>query len=237
MTMGERQTPADEAEQPSTPTADHNRAEMAHPPGASGPWYRRVLFWRSVAGMAIAIAFGCAAITLEIASELSSRRANFHHRLELLSSRIAHLRIEAAEAERQLAATRAGRLPRTKTNRVLSAPDMTVLRLTPGVAANSAHGLIAISKQEGAAIVEISGLPATAGKINVLWWLVAHGPPIKGAEFEPDADGRLSRAIQMPPRGVKINGVSITLEPGKPAGKPGGRVLLKGFLPRPEVLS
>jgi len=186
--------------------------------------------------MAIAIALGCGAITLEIASELSSRSANFHHRLELLSSRIALLRAEAAEAERQLAATRAGRLTHTKANRVLSAPDMMVLRLTPGIAGNSAHGIIAISKQEGAAIIEISGLSAIDGKINVLWWLSARGPPIKGAEFDLGADGRLSRAIPMPPRGVKVAGVSITLEPLKPAGRPGGRVLLKGILPRPEVL-
>jgi anti-sigma-K factor RskA len=236
MTMGEHQRPADEAERPTTQAAGQNQMHRVQPPDASGRWYRRVVFWQSIAGMAIAIALGCAAVTMEVASELSSRKANFHHRLELLSSRITRLRNEAAEAEQQLAVMRAGQLAHIRANRVLSAPDMMMLRLTPGIAGSSAHGIIAISRQEGTAIIEISGLSARAGKTDVLWWLVARGPSVKGAEFEPDADGRLSRAIQMPPRGVKIAGVSITPKPGKPASNPGGRVLLKGILPRPEVL-
>jgi hypothetical protein len=194
------------------------------------------LFWRSVAGMAIAIAFGCAIIALETASELSSRSMIFHHRLELLSLRIARLRTEAADAERQLAAMRAERLACTRINRVLSAPDVVVLRLAPGAGSNT-HGLAAISGREGAAIIEISGLSYTVGHTSVLWWLLAHGPPAKGAEFGPGVAGRLSRAIQIPPHGAKIAGMILTLEPEKSPGKPGGRILLKGVLPRPQVLS
>jgi hypothetical protein len=236
MTTGERQIPCDGAERPSTKAAGQSQAETAQQPAASHPWYRRVLFWRSVAGMAIAIALGCVAIALETTSELSSRSANFYHRLELLSSRIARLRTEAADAEGQLAAMRAERLARIRVNRILSAPDAMVLRLTPGAGSN-ASGLIAISKQAGAAIIEIRGLSAPAGHTSILWWLLAHGPPAKGAELDPGADGRLSRAIQIPPRGAKIAGVIMTLEPEKSPGKPGGRILLRGMLPRPQVLS
>src|SRR5438309_8049151 len=73
-------------------------------PAASNPWYRRISFWRSIAGMALAIALGCAAVALDTASELSSRSTFFHHRLELLRGRISELRTEAADAERHLAA-------------------------------------------------------------------------------------------------------------------------------------
>jgi anti-sigma-K factor RskA len=236
MTTGERQISCDGAELPSAKAAGQNEAETARQLAAPRPWYHRVLFWRSVAGMAIAIALGCAAIALEMTSELSSRSANFHRRLELLSSRIARLHTEAADAERQLAVMRDERLARTRVNRVLSAPDVMVLRLTPGAGSNT-HGLVAISRREGAAIIEISGLSATAGHTSVLWWLPAHGPPAKGAEFDPGADGRLSRAIQMPPRGAKIAGVIVTLGSGKSPGKPGGKILLKGVLPSPQVLS
>jgi hypothetical protein len=213
-----------------------NEAKTAQQLARSRPWYHRVLFWRSVAGMAIAIAVGCAAIALEMASELSSRSVNFHRRLELLSSRIARLHTAAANAERQLATMRDEQLARTRVNRVLSAPDVIVLRLTP-CAGSSTHGLVAISRQEGAAIIEISGLSATAGHTSVLWWLLTHGPPAKGAEFDPGADGRLSRAIQIPPRGAKIAGVIVTLGSEKSPGKAGGRILLKGVLPSPQVLS
>jgi hypothetical protein len=236
MIMGKRKISCDRAERPSTKAAKQNEAETAQQLAVSRPWYHRVLFWRSVAGMAIAIALGCAAIALEMASELSSRSANFHRRLELLSSRIVRLHTEAANAERQLAAMNDERLARIRVNRVLSAPDVMVLRLTPG-AGSKTHGLVAISRQEGDAIIEISGLSATAGHTSVLWWLLAHGPPAKGAELDPGADGWLSRAIQIPPRGTKIAGVIITLGSEKSPGKPGGRILLKSVLPRPQVLS
>jgi Anti-sigma-K factor rskA, C-terminal len=236
MITGEHQISCDRLEQPSAKAAEQNEAETARQLPASGPWYHRVLFWRSVAGMAIAIALGCAAIALEMTSELSSRSANFHRRLQLLSLRSVRLHTEAANAERQLAAMRDERLARIKVNSVLSAPDVVVLRLMPGTGSNI-HGLIAISRQEGAAIIEISGLSATPGHTSVLWWLLAHGPPAKGAEFGPSADGRLSRAIQIPPRGTRIVGVIVTLGSEKSPSKPGGRILLRGVLPSPQVLS
>jgi anti-sigma-K factor RskA len=236
MTTGGRQIPFDGGEQPSTKAAGQSRAETDQRPEASRPWYRRVSFWRSVAGMAIAIALGCAAVALETSSELSARSAALYRRLELLGSRIARLRTEAADAKRDLAAMRAEHSARASVNRVLSAPDVIVLRLAPS-AGNNAHGLTAISKQEGAAIIEVAGLSAMAGHTSVMWWLPTHGAPVKAAEFDPDADGRLSLAIQMPPRGARITGVIITLERGKSASKPGGKILLKGVLPRPQVLS
>lgn len=236
MTTDEHQIPGDGTERPSTKAAGQRQAETDRQPVASHPWYRRVSFWRSVAGMAIAIALGCAAIALEMASELSARSASFHRRLELLGSQMARLRTEAADAQRELAAMRAERLARAKINRVLSAPDVTVLRLTPS-AGSDARGLAAISRQAGGAIVEVAGLWAAAGHTSVMWWLMAQGPPAKAAEFDPGANGRLSLAIQMPPRGARIAGAIITLEPSKSPDKPDGRIVLKGMLPRPRVLS
>jgi Anti-sigma-K factor rskA len=236
MATGERRILGGWVERPSTKAAGQSQMETDQQPAASDPWYRRVSFWRSVTGMAVAIALGCAAIALETTSELSSRSANFHRRLELLGSRMARLRTEAADAERELAAMRAERLARADVNRVLSAPDVMVLRLTPGAGSN-ARGLAMISRQAGGAIIEVAGLSAAAGHTAAIWWLMAQGPPAKAAEFNPGADGRLSLAIQMPPRGARIAGAIITLEPGKSPDKHRSRIMLKGMLPRPQVLS
>jgi hypothetical protein len=186
--------------------------------------------------MAVAIALGCAAITLETLSELSARYSNFHHRLELIGSRISRLRSEAAEADRQLATMHAEQLARANVNRVLSAPDVTVLRLAPG-AASSARGLVAISRQAGDAIIEVAGLRVAAGHTSVMWWLPAQAPPAKAAELDPGADGRLSLAIQMPPRGARIAGAIVTLETEKSPDKPNGRIMLRGVLAKPQVFS
>jgi hypothetical protein len=231
-----RQIPRDGAEQSSTKPPGQKQAGGAHQSAAANPWYRRVSFWRSVAGMAVAIALGCTAIALETASELSWLSANFHRRLELLGSRIARLRTEAASSERQLSEVRAEQLARADINRILSAADVRLLRLTPG-AGTDARGLVAISRHAGGAIIEVAGFPAAAGHTGAMWWLLAQGPPAKAAELNPGADGRLSRAIQMPPRGARIAGVIITLEPGMVPDKPNGRIILRGVLSRPQILS
>ena len=184
----------------------------------------------------MAIALGCAVIALEVASEVSSRSTLFRRRMELMRSRILELHDAAADAQRQLATMRSERLARANVNRVLSAADVTLLRLLPA-AASGAHGLVAISRQAGGAIIEIAGLQTAAGRICVMWWLRAQEPPAKAAEINPDFDGRLSLALPMPPRGARITGVIITLEPGPPVGQPKGGILLKGLLPRPQGLS
>jgi hypothetical protein len=221
MTTPEAQIPEDGAE----------RQPTRHPaqPG-SEQWGRRVSFWRAVAGMAIAIALGCAAVALETAFDLSSRSAVFHRRLELLNSRISRLRSQATDSERQLAALSAER----NINRVLSATDVVVLRLTPGVESN-ARGLLAISRQAGGAIIEVAGMRAAADQTYAIWWLLVQAPPARAAEFNPDAEGRRSLIVPLPPPGSTVAGVIVTLVSGKPPPK--GRIVLKVMLPTPKVLS
>ncbi len=233
MITGERRIP-DMAEPPDTEPSGRTVADKR--PSAANPWYRRVSFWRSVAGMAVAIALGCAVVALETSSELLSRSTRFHRRLELLGSRISRLRTEVADAKRELSSMRAEQLARANVNRVLAAPDVMLLRFTPGAGIN-ARGLIAISSQANDAVLEVAGLQAAAGHTCVMWWLLAQGPPAKAAEFNPAADERLSLAIRMPPRGTMIAGAIITLEAGGPPDKPDGRVMLRGMLPKPQVLS
>jgi Anti-sigma-K factor rskA len=186
--------------------------------------------------MAFAIALACAAIALENAAELSRRSAFFRRHLELLNARISHLHSEAADAQRRLAAIGADPLADANVNRVLSAPDVVLVRLTPA-ADSHASGLLAISRQAGAAILEVAGLSVGSGQTSVMWWLLAEGPAVMAVTFNPAANGRLSLAVRMPPHGARIAGALITLEPERSFGKPDGKIMFKGMLPQPQVLS
>ena len=235
MTTAERQIPGDGAERSSN-RPRQMQVETGPQLAPVLPWYHRVALWRSIAGMAIAIALGCTAIALETATELSRRSANFHQRLEFLGERISRLRSETVDAQQQLAALRAAQLARANANRVLSAPDLVLLRLAPGADRN-ARGLVAISRRTGDAILEVSGLAVGAGHATVMWWLLVERPPARAAAFSPDADGRRSLEVQIPPRGAKIAGVVITLEPEKSLDEPNGKIMLRGLLPKPQILS
>jgi hypothetical protein len=234
MTTGKRRKPGDRAEQPQAEPAEQRPAQRQ--PALTKPWYRRVSFWRSVAGMALAVALGCAAVALEMASELSSRRTRFNRRVEVLRSRMSGLHTDVADAERQVAALRAEQHAGADVNRILAAKDLMVLDLRSGTQSR-ARGLVAISRKAGGAIIEVAGLPAAAGQTCVVWWLLAQGPPTKAAEFLPDITGRRSLSIEMPPRSARIAGAMITLEPKKPASPPGETIVLKGVLPSPQVLN
>ncbi len=228
---------SDGAQPPLTGPRHPEQPPESDKPTAANPWYRRVSFWRAVAGMAVAIALGCAMIVLETASELSWRSTNFHHRLNLLGSRVSRMRAQIVNAERQLSTLRAERAARANINRILSAPDVMLLRLAPGAASGTPRGIVAISREAGDAILEVAGLPAAADHAYVMWWLPVQGAPAKAAEFHPGADERVSVVAQMPPRGARIAGAMITLEPGKSPAKPNGAVMLKGTLPKAQTLS
>jgi hypothetical protein len=235
MTTGESEISGESVEQPQVESAENRTAEPA-PQAKPRPWYRRASFWRAVIGMAIAIAFGWAAVASEIASNLSSHNRFLYHRIESLRAQISELRIEAVDAERRLATMRTELATGAEVNSVLSAPDLIVLPLRPP-AGTDTRGLLAISKQAGTAIIELAGLPARTDKTCTIWWLLAEGAPLRAAELRPGPDGRLSSAIPMPTRAIRIAGAIITLEPGKPANQPKGRLVLRGVMPNPLVLS
>jgi hypothetical protein len=215
-----------EGEEPLTEPAGMQSANLA----SSEPWYRRVSFWRSLAGMALAVAFGCAAVALETASELSSRSAFFYHRLQFLRARIAHLQAQTADADRYVAALPAERAGHADVNQVLSAGDATVIPLELS-RSRDRRGMAVISRKVGDAIVEIAGLPPESGEATyVMWWLPLGSQPIRAADLTPDPDGRVSLTVPISPRMANIGGVIVTLEPRKAVGGPNGPTILNGKL-------
>ena len=183
--------------------------------------------------MAIAIALGCGAVTAELASELSSQTVLVRHRMQSIRARISQLRTEAAAAQQQLANERT---VGENLNRVLSAGDVILLPLIPQNG-SSAHGTVAISRRAGGSIVEIAGLHTIHGQSCIMWWLPAHGAVSEAAVLRPDAEGRASLSVRMPPQGVRITGAIVTMEPGQSSGQGTGKTLLKGALTGPRILS
>jgi anti-sigma-K factor RskA len=200
------------------------------------PWYRRVPFWRAVTGMAVALALGCAAVALEVAAELSASSTTYHHRLNLLGSRVSQMRAHIASIERQLSAARAENVTRTRMNHILSAPDAMILRLAPA-GGSTARGLVAISRATSAAVLEVAGLPQPSEGSYVMWWMPIQGKPSKATEFRPDGEQRASIVAQLPPRGTKVAGIMVTMEGGKTIDQPAGPAILKGEFARPGAVS
>jgi len=238
MTMAESGAQSQRAgvEQPLTAAVQLEQQPQTDQRAAAVPWFRRTSFWRAVAGMAAAIALGCALVALETASELSSTSTYFHHRLGLLGSRASLMRAQIEDVERELTAMKADRTARANLDRILAAPDAKLMRLRPAAARN-AKGLILVSKQAGEAVCEVAGLPAAADRIYVMWWLPVRGEPAIAAQFQPRPDDHLSVVVQMPAHGTAIAGAIVTLEAAKPLTKPIGPVVLKGALPKPRALS
>src|ERR1700730_4896529 len=127
--------------------ADINSAEPVSesngtPPRAAG-WYRRVGFWRALAGMALALALACAIVALETSSELTHRSASYHRRLVQLVARIKQMRGEMATADRRIAGMRNEAAVRERLGHILAAPDTRLIRLG-APRASGPSGLVAI---------------------------------------------------------------------------------------------
>lgn len=146
------------------------------------------------------------------------------------------MRVQVSNEERQLVAMRAERAARESINRVLSAPDATLIRLVPAQPVGSTSGLVAISKKAGKAVLEVAGLPPVKGRNYVMWWMPSRGAPAKAVSFQTSPDERASVVLSMPPRGATINGATVTLEAENAAAQPTGEALLKGAIAKPRVL-
>jgi Anti-sigma-K factor rskA len=199
-------------------------------PAVRQAWYLRLALWRAIAGMAFAIALACVIVALEHASQLSSSSTHYHHRLRVLSARVAQIQTELADARRQLSVMRAEQDSRETMNRILQSRDAAVVPLGADVANHNTSGLIAISKNAGKAMLEVAGLPASPGNWYVMWWLPAGKPPVRAAQFRTDSDGRAAVRVQMPPVHQPILGSMITDERDGSPGQPSGQIVLKGAL-------
>ena len=215
-------------QEPNQPTvlADSERSLS---PVSAAPRYRRVSFWRAIAGMAFAAAIACAIIAVESSFELFRRADHYNHRLTYLASRVRQMRGEIASADRELASMRVEVAARDDLARVVAAPDAQLIKLAPPDRASSASGLVAISKKLDHAVLQVTGLPQPPrGSGYHLWLLVEKGEPFDAAQFQTDAQGDAIVATQLPPHEVSVAASEVTVEPAMGSSKPTGAIQLKG---------
>jgi len=210
------------------------------PPAAAGermpavasvpPWYRRVAFWRAVAGMAFAVAIACAMVAAEFSSTLLARTRHYHNRLHQLSSNLTAMRGEIASADREIADMRNAAEVRDGLTRIIAAADARLIRLAAPVRASAPIGVIAFSPGLRRAAVEITGLPViSGGRVYTLWWTCGKRRTFKAARIVLlGATDKAALLMTLPPIGETIEGAMVTTDSQPSIAKPSGEIVLRG---------
>ena len=111
--------------------------------------------------------------------------------------------------------------------------DARVAHLAALPAAPSAGGNVAINRTEGAAMLEVSGLPPTPDdKEYDVWWIGEKNGAVKAGSFQPLSEGATIVSLDLPPAGESVLAAIVTLEARGNVEKPGGATYLKGDFAR-----
>jgi Anti-sigma-K factor rskA, C-terminal len=222
----EARTPEPFGQQPPAASADPALARASVP-----PWYRRVAFWRAVAGMALAVAIACAAVTAEYSSTLFARTHYYRTRLHRLSSSITKMRGKITIADRELARMRNAAEVNDGWRRIIAESDYRLIRLAGRRPANAPAGLIALSPGLRRAAIEIHGLPVLPrGNAYVLWWTRGKQAPLKAARLKLGDADKGALVIALPAHVEKIEGAILTVDSAASTAKPAGVPVLKGTI-------
>ena len=202
------------------------------------PWYRRVAFWRAVAGMAFALAIACAVVAAEFSSALIERTHHYRNRLHQLSSNLIAMRGEIASADREIAGMRSAVEVDDAWKRIIAEPDARLIRLTAPRRVTAAGGVIAFSPGLRRAAIEISGVPVLPrGRAYVLWWLCGKRGPVRAARLSLGAADKAALMIALPGSGESIEGAIITTDSPSSIAKLSGDAVLQGaVVPLPTRL-
>lgn len=206
-------------------------AVSSAPPAAAKAerWYRRVSFWRAVAGMAFAIALACAMVAAEFSSALITRASRYHQRLRQLSSNLSAMRGKIANADRELAGLRTAAEVDDSLRTIIAQPDARLIRLqAPGRAA-APNGIIALSPSLRRAAVALAGLPARGGAtVLTLWWTRGQRPPLRAARISIGAANRAGLVVALPDGAAAITGAIVTTDADPATAKPSASIVLEG---------
>jgi len=203
---------------------------------SAAPWYRRVVFWRAVAGMALAIAIACAMVAAEFSSALIERSRHYHNRLHQLSSNITAMRGEIAGADREIAGMRTAVEVDDDLRRIIAAPDSRLIRLEAPAHATGATGVIAFSPALGRAAIEIGGVPMLpSADAYTLWWLCGRRGALKAVRISAGAAGKCAMVIALPAGAAAIEGAIVTSDLATSMAMRPGVAALKGALVPPPV--
>jgi hypothetical protein len=197
------------------------------------PWYRRVTFWRAIAGMAFALALACAAVTAEYSTALIERTRHYHFRLHQLSSNISAMRGEIAVDDRKIARMRNAAEVDDGLRRIIAEPDSGLIRLEAPGRANSPSGVIAFSPGLRRAAIEIGGLPVLPNDgAYTLWWAYRKHPALLATGFTLAGADQAAFIITLPANDKTIEGAfvtkNLTANSQAPNAKAPGEPVLQG---------
>jgi len=151
--------------------------------------------------------------------QLRSANRSLHAELDAVNSQVRALLTELTRTGRELERW-------MKANRVVTEPDLLLVRLGGQAGAPSAVGRALLSPGRGL-LVHATGLPPLApGRVYQVWVIPPAGPsasamPVGAGILRPDASGRftLDDGSQWPTAASAVQAVAITAEPG-PSGSP-----------------
>ncbi|HVN64615.1 MAG TPA: anti-sigma factor, partial [Candidatus Binataceae bacterium] len=112
-------------------------------------------------------------------------------------------------------------------------PDSRIARIAGATAAPKSTGIAVMSRAQGAAILQVAGIPpAPDDKEYEVWWIADKQAPIKAGLFQPANEGPTIVSLDLPPAAVEPNSATITLEQRGGSDKPAGALFAKGEFPR-----
>lgn len=223
----------------SGPATGHQRR-----PGDSGRhFWQRVAFWRALSGVGFTLAIAAVIVAAEFSAALI-------HRTHWMSRRIAHLNTETRRL-RKSAESNAHKLATLKTHaaidaalkRMLTAPDLRVLRIRPVVAANAVRGkpgstataVIVTSDALKSAILQAQDLaPLPKDRVYGVWWIPPHGKPVAAGNFHVGVNHSATARLAMPPSRADSAAIFVQDETASapPAGTPVLRSAVSGSVRR-----
>ena len=210
------------------PLKSATAAERQAPGPDAGVW-RKAGFWRAVAGMGLAATLACAIVAAEAYSILIHRSAIYRRHLTHLTAEFHRISREMAVTTGKIDSMREQLVRSERLRQILSASDLRLLKLAPPKPDRSSSGLVAISRNSKSAVLDAAGLsPLPEDKVYELWWILAHGGPVKAAAFRAGADGRAIVAAELPPQGDQLLAGMVTLDAARGASRPSSMVELKG---------
>jgi hypothetical protein len=216
-----------------SPGASTRPATAMRPPTALRARRGRVRIWQATAGALAATLAMVAIYAAQITTQLHLGDAQRQRLADALGSQIRSLRLELASSHGQVATLERVLGDRLKLERVLTAPDLRMVRLEPLAPAPGARAIVVTSRATDAAMIQASGLPQNPpGKIYELWWITQERGPLAAGLFGGGAP--VLAPATLPPAGEHVMVSAVTLEPAGGVTKPTGAMYLKGVVPDPE---
>lgn len=158
--------------------------------------------------------------------DASSRAAAAERQAEAATERANQEMTDARqEANRQIAEARESAQRAETVSAILAAPDLVRINLTGGAVERSFAQLL-WSRMRGL-VLSASRLPPAPPQMTYQLWLLTTAAPVSAGLFVPDANGRATVVVDVPPRVAgPVVGAQVTVEPSAGSQAPSNRLLL-----------